>query len=404
MMKGLNVQSLLLVFLAFMGIVLYGTLKPKPVDWRYSYSTKEKIPFGLLVFKNELDKLFDGAVIDDLVFDEFTAFDLSHHSGISQDNEMSTPTTIMYINSINDWDTIMVNKVLHSVSHGQNAFISATRLPLYLSDTLGFNILTRQNHAVYYEDSLSFSLNNVEEKKWLENVGVSGSFIYQYDTLATTVLGCVEQDTMNTNFIRISYGAGSFFIHTEPILFTNYHLLNSENYKYVEDILSHISPSNRIVWGQVPKDKKVIKGGILRYIMSQDALKWAWFVIIVGLLLFIITHMRRPQRIIPVIPPNENTTLQFVASIGDLYMRQSSIRHLMDRKIIYLLERVRSQYFISTDKLDDIFITKLSQLSGKKIEIVKNMVFLLQKHRDSDYICSTDDLRRLNQAIENFYS
>jgi len=394
-MKGIKVQSLIIVIVAFLVIILYGILKPQPTDWKYSFSSKEKIPFGLYVLKSELENIFDGGVSEDMFYRG------SGDDGFYDDVD---EVTIMYINIVNDWDFDMSNMVLSAVSSGHSAFISTTQLPLYLADSLGLGILRRENYRVYLKDSLLYTLENKGDIKLIENIGVTGSYIYRFDTLSSLILGYVYQDTLKPNFIKISYGLGYFYIHTEPVLLTNYHLLNGNNYRYGEALLSHLPKSNGIVWGEFLIEKKVIKGGVLRYIMSQPSLKWAWFVLLTGLIVFIITHMRRPQRVIPIILPTENTTLKFVGSIGDLYMRRASIRHLLDRKIIYLLERIRSQYFISTDKLDDGFTSKLSQLSGKNIEIVKQIVFLVQKHRETDYNCTADDLRRLNQAIENFYS
>ncbi len=403
-MKGINSQSITFIIVVFIALVLFAFLKPKPTDWSYSFSLKGKNPFDLLIFVNELDSVFNKNIDLKFYFEDLLG---SERDDFNRDIEFVDSTeivTLMYVELNNNWDTLMMEKVLSAVAHGHSTFVSTTQLSAYFTDKLGIEIYSPFPSGVYFRDSVQYSLNLSPQIKIVDNVGVSGAHFVKYDTTITKVLGHVTDEVEKPNFLKISYGLGYFYIHTEPVLFTNYHMLRGSNYKYVESLLSNFSQENPIVWVQYYHSKKVVSNGVLRYIMSQPPLKWAWLLLLAGILLFIITHFKRPQRIIPIIPPIENTTLKFVGSIGDLYMRKSSIRHLMDRKIIYTLEKIRTQYLLSTDILDDTFIQKLTNLSGQKFEVVRRMIFLIQKHKETDYVCTADDLRRLSQSIENFYS
>ena len=71
-------------------------------------------------------------------------------------------------------------------------------------------------------------------------------------------------------------------------------------------------------------------------------------------------EMKRKQRIIPVINPLANTTLEFVGTIGDLYYQSAEHKNIAEKRIHFLMDQIRAKYWINTDKLDEIFIQTLS--------------------------------------------
>ena len=117
--------------------------------------------------------------------------------------------------------------------------------------------------------------------------------------------------------------------------------------------------------------------------------------------MFVIFNIRRTQRIIKIIPKPINSTVDFARTIGNLYFQKGSIRDIMDKKIIYLLERIRSEYHLNTEKLDDHFVQLLHTRTGVDIDKIDKMVFLVNKHLRTDYTCTENDLKWLNDSIEN---
>ena len=59
------------------------------------------------------------------------------------------------------------------------------------------------------------------------------------------------------------------------------------------------------------------------YIMKQESLRWGFWVLIISLLLYAIFEAKRTQRIIPVVKPLPNTTLDFTNTVGRLYFQQA---------------------------------------------------------------------------------
>ncbi|MBK8841404.1 MAG: hypothetical protein IPO33_00410 [Saprospiraceae bacterium] len=120
------------------------------------------------------------------------------------------------------------------------------------------------------------------------------------------VLGTIECkiDNENSNFIRVKLGKGLLILHSSPAVFTNYYLLKSGSDKYVEQVLSQL-PGKDIVWVTNEKESGSISNAPLSFILSQEALRNAFYLILVGAALFFIFNAKRKQRIVPVIPPVE---------------------------------------------------------------------------------------------------
>ena len=99
-------------------------------------------------------------------------------------------------------------------------------------------------------------------------------------------------------------------------------------------VVSRSYDKNLIIWSLNNQTSKVVSDSPLRFILSQPALKWAWYLLLAGVLIFIIFNLRRTQRPIPILPKNLNTSVEFVKTIGNLYYQEGDIRNLIDKKII----------------------------------------------------------------------
>lgn len=111
-------------------------------------------------------------------------------------------------------------------------------------------------------------------------------------------------------------------------------------------------------------------------------------------------NAKRKQRVVPIIKPLENTTVDFAKTIGNLYYQEGDHTTIIDKKIIYLLEKIRNEYLIDTTKLDADFIKKFQQKTGKSHFDIERMVFLINTHRRSPHNSIEDDLININNAIE----
>ena len=193
------------------------------------------------------------------------------------------------------------------------------------------------------------------------------------------VLGTIECkiDNENSNFIRVKLGKGLLILHSSPAVFTNYYLLKSGSDKYVEQVLSQL-PGKDIVWVTNEKESGSISNAPLSFILSQEALRNAFYLILAGAALFFIFNAKRKQRIVPVIPPVENTTVEFTKTIGNLYFQEGSPMELLIIRSSFILEKIRSEYNIPTDKMDQEMVHMLTMKTARDIQKIQEMTDILR--------------------------
>jgi hypothetical protein len=284
------------------------------------------------------------------------------------------------------------------VADGNNVFISAFGIYGDLADSLKI----QTSDEFFNGDSVNTRLSITEimnDSGWTYVKGNFKNYFSEFDTSLVQVLGTNQAG--NTNFIRIKYGDGNFFLHTLPLAFTNYHLLNSGNNEYVYKVLSHL-PIQKTFWDDYYKDGNKYSASSLQYIVSHKALRSAYYIILISVLLFIFFYGRRKQRIIPVIPPLTNTTVEFVETVGNLYYQQKDYKNIAQKKIYFFMDYIRSKYFIKTNLFDEETIQKISDKSLLSTGKIKSIFKEVEKINHSTSI-SEDDLLNINYQIEKFY-
>ena len=215
------------------------------------------------------------------------------------------------------------------------------------------------------------------------------------------ILGYIEKDgkKVSFNFIQVPFGKGNFYLHSEPLILTNYHLLKPEGHKYVENVFSYL-PDNKTIWFIENYNKKRESQSPLRFILQNDNLRHAWQLLLVGLLLFALFNIRRKQRIVPIIEPLKNKSIEFVKSIGNLYLQEGSPHDMAQKKIQYFLNKVRLDLMIDTQYLDDSFVKRLHLKTGKNIELIQEAVDLINKIQNQHVQVKHSDLAKINEVLD----
>ncbi len=372
-------------------IVFVDANKPKPVDWRPTYGLHEKKPFGLYIFNREVPKLFKGDVIK-LNVTPYEYFNADYNY---DKNEYKAKGTFMSIGH-DVLDEQSAKELYYFAEHGNTVFLSMKNFPPQLIDTLQ----VRVGYEFTTVDSIPLYVGATKDKAKSYNFSEGVSLTY-FDSITNPyaqVLGYHNiGNKQYANFIKIPVGHGSFLLHTQPAAFTNVHLLKGNHHEYAEEVISHIKDGN-IYWFSGRKTGP--SDSPLRYIMAQPGLKWAVYLGLIGIVIFMFFNAKRKQRIIPEIPPVRNTTVDFTKTIGNLYYQEGNHHTIIDKKIIYFLERIRNEYLIDTYSLDDEFIEKLHQKTGKSVEEIRELVRIIKVHRHK-FESTEADVIEINKAIEN---
>jgi len=395
MNKTIKIYIVFLVLL-FVGIIFIDANRPKPIDWSPTYGINDKIPFGMYVFNEESDAVFKNQKVTKVFETAYEYFEplYDYDSLVNTYTKKGTVLSISENYLIDDEST---QEILYFVQHGNKAFISSKNFPQKLMDSLKFKYSAKFEAS----DSLKSWVANPKlgSKKYDITMGAGNTYFDKIDTLYTTVLGYQGNKEKLVNFIKVPYGSGEFYLHTQPTAFTNYHLLKENHAEYASKVLSYID-NEHIFWMIKSQSGIVVSSSPLRYILSQPALKWAMYISLIGIIIFIIFTAKRKQRIIPIIKPLPNTTVDFTKTIGNLYFQEGNHDNIIEKKIIYFLEKIRTEYLLDTVILDDVFIKKLHQKSAKKLEDIERVVYLINQHRKNYHQAIESDLISLNTAIE----
>ena len=376
-------------------IVVVDINRPKPINWTPSFEVNAKIPFGLYVFNEEKENFFKGDTIQTIQTTPYEYFD-SFYDFDTLVNTYEIKGTFLAISEDYFIDETSTEELLTFVSHGNAAFLSMSNFSATLEDSLKFEYKDK-----FFNDEMAVQVANtlLDTTSFPMKIGANGYYFSKFDTLTTTVLGYQQiEKERQVNFIKVPYGSGEFYLHLQPMAFTNYYLLKDKNAKYAEKVLSYVS-NGTLYWYPNQVNKYGVSNSPLRFILSHESLKWAWYLFLLGMITFMIFNAKRKQRIIPIIKPLPNTTVDFTKTIGNLYFQEGNHDTIMEKKIIYFLEKMRQDYLIDTKNLDDDFVKKVQLKTGKDIKLIEKVVLLIKRQRKT-FKSTEAELVELNQVME----
>lgn len=402
MLKNYTTLPLSYLFLALLFIGCNNT------DWRENFREGSTAPFGTYIISKEAKNLFknnDVIILNEHINDYLIKEAL--------DDNTNHVNYIVVKSSATKMGDITIDKLLDFVGSGNDAFLSLNFFNKTLKEKLGFETTNLDKRAYISEDlkelkgSLYLKNTKFKDSIFEYDRNIRQNYFSSYDTLQTVVLGTqkIASNEKVPNFIKIRYNKGNFFLHTQPITFTNYYLINGKQ-AYIENILSYL-PNRKVLWDPQVKRSKLISekenkpNSALSFFMKHPSLKWSLYVSFIGLLLFLLLNSRRKQRAVKEVKPLKNSTQDFTHTIANLYLKEDNHKNIVTKKITYFLEKMRTQYHIETHNLNSNFIESLAAKSGNTVHTTKyliNTIIALNKKSE----CTQDELLRLNTLIENF--
>jgi len=216
----------------------------------------------------------------------------------------------------------------------------------------------------------------------------------------TDTLGFVHK---KPNFLRFSIGSGHIFVHAAPLVLSNYFLLQKDNKIYLEKVFSFMPDDvSNIYWNDFYK--RDARASDLSILLKYPSTKWGVIIAVFSLLAYILFESKRRQNIIPEVKPLENSTVSFVDTIGRLYFNKANHTNLSEKMIQHFLEWVRSHYFITTNQLDERFITQLTVKSGLPETTVRPLTELIRDIQSGVKTIDEVDLYHLYSTIQQFYT
>lgn len=377
----------------------------KTIDTRITLSEKDKNPYGAYIWYESMKNFFPTATFQ-------TTTRLVGIDTLSEGdaNDKLLLIVIPFLNA----QPYEINSLMDFVKKGNCVFINTFDIGYDFEKILRVRVSNLHVGQFPYGNEGPFGM-----KQKLANSPFQPITQYRYpgqvmeayfttvDTAVTTVLGMGHKNSIN--FIRLRHGSGNLFVHLSPMCFTNYFLLYADNHRYFEQVFSLIPTSiSAVIWDKYfstvasGHHRVSQKTNWLSSIMQHPSFRAAILTALLFLLIYAITEMRRRQRVIPVLKPLVNDSLEFVKTMGLLYYESKDHHNLAQKMSTYFLEHVRSHYRIFAKQLDDPFINELSHKSGASQSLVAGIVEQIKQINCLQSISDTE-LLLLQKDMEKFY-
>jgi len=433
------------VLILLIGVIVYVTYNSKRVSWSESFSPNESEPYGTQVIFNLMQNIRGTQL--------FTQIADSVHSELPQDPTDKKDSYIFIGNSFYG-DSADVETILKFVSAGNNAFFLCNSPNNLLFDSLLRSPVAQLEEIELYESDFESPYDDdyfSDQKKriytvedstitvYLKNNGrqccdYDMSYIYAFEKNMrswlyfkdglktwngepTEVMGSFDEDY--NNYIRFKYGQGEIYMHSTPLVFTNYHMLNDTAMNYCRQALSHFGDGN-IYWDEdnrifdfkstppssADNDPAKPSEGPLEFILSEPSLRKAWYLLLSAVLLYLVFGARRKQRIIANMEKMDNTSIEYAEVLSQMFMKQSDHRKLVLMKMELLKSYLRDKYNIRLpqrfEEENEKLYADISQKSGVRVEIIKE-IFKANVYHSSVLEVNTEELLKFHQMLEHFY-
>ncbi len=372
-------------------LVLYGVVeytRPKPLDWTPSYSKNDKIPFGT----NALFTLWS-----DINSQPVTSLRIPPRHQLENYSVLPARSSYVFINSSFLIDADDEKALLRYVAKGNTVFIATYSFSDFLLPALGVKALTGNRPAEDTIRYVSFSDPLLQPKKYVfpKDEG------RRYFEVAPGADILARNEKQQPVFVRVTYGKGQVYLHNLPLAFTNYYVVDPVTGNHAFEALSYL-PEQPVFWdeylkrGRIPDNEK----SVFRYIVSQPALRSAYYLSLALLLLFAIFSAKRRQRIIPVLPPPENTSLTFIRTIGNMYYRKRDHANIAEKMVRHFWIYVYERFGISPEGQQDAF----ERLSAKSGLPPATLTALKTEIDTLDEKWTGDRLLHFSRQLETFYN
>jgi hypothetical protein len=431
----LNKRFLFLLGLLAAAFLLWYVINKEEHNWAESYALEEQNPYDLWLFKQLLEQ---------------AAGEKLHTINASLDTslqEIETPAKSTYIlaGGFAHFTPSEVEALTTFAENGGKIFILAANQSYDLLENIwGFSEESDSTAFEKIYDVLPFTntinatgaeiiaINEGSDSARLhitklnKNAEVQGEWSYfeplyiNDSALKISSLGLLADSLVN--YVMLPRGKGWFYLHTCPMGFSNYYLRQEAGLKYAQSCLSFIDIEDNIYWDTYSMNDKydaeniggsgdgeqanLPEDGPLSFVLSQRELRMAWYVLVVGSILFLLAGMKRKQRAIPLVLPRENSSLGFARTLSDLYIvgrnhsKISKLQWKMFKNMALRNYGIRVEFANDTERNE--IVSRLAIRSGIKETAVEAIFSTYLKIMVSERV-DNRLLVEFNGHLQHFY-
>ena len=204
--------------------------------------------------------------------------------------------------------------------------------------------------------------------------------------------------------VSVPYGKGEVIFVSSPLLFTNYGMLEGNTSVYIFRLMSYLAdlPVYRTEAYVKTDVMLVAEQSPFREFIKRTPLRWALYLALLGVVLFMIFTARRRQRVIPIMSKPANRSLEFIQLIGTLYYQRKDHVDLVRKKFKLFAEELRKTagVDISDVNTDDREYLLLAEKTGMNSDRLKKVIRQIRLVLHSEGNISVEEMRSLIDAMD----
>lgn len=208
--------------------------------------------------------------------------------------------------------------------------------------------------------------------------------------------------------VSVPYGKGEVIFVSSPLLFTNYGMLEGNTFVYIFRLMSYLAdlPVYRTEAYVKTDAMLVAEQSPFREFIKRPPLRWALYLALLGIVLFMIFTARRRQRVIPIMSKPANRSLEFIQLIGTLYYQRKDHVNLVRKKFKLFAEELRKTagVDISDVNTDDREYLLLAEKTGMNSDRLKKVIRQIRLVLHSEGNISVEEMRSLIDAMDTIVS
>jgi hypothetical protein len=398
--------KLRLVLAILAGVIIIGliyfVLPDERFIWRPTFSQDGDQPYDLSLLKNTLSDTYgESFQVVESIQDDSTIL-------------QKEKAAIIYVGDYEEFDSLEASQMKIFARNGGVVFMSsrfehAVMRPYLPESSIENPRYLKAKKAKRIYARYQNSKDSVEIPYIIRTQNPRYDWIY-FDTLPD--IGRVEGSftaigERYTNLISIEEGAGKMIFHTNPLIFTNFHLRNDPVFEYTNELIASME-FDHIYWFEpsfiLPNSQDpIISESPLRFILSQPSLRWAWYLILFLVAIFVWNGARRRQRAIKVENLPENETALYLDTVTRFYKKTGSHMHIVRSQLKLLNRHLNNRYRINfTNENEEMYREAEIRLGIPRDELKKFYSGI--KLASQNTSLSDQQLLEINQKIKTFYS
>ena len=204
--------------------------------------------------------------------------------------------------------------------------------------------------------------------------------------------------------VSVPYGKGEVIFVSSPLLFTNYGMLEGNTSVYIFRLMSYLAdlPVYRTEAYVKTDAMLVAEQSPFREFIKRPPLRWALYLALLGVVLFMIFTARRRQRVIPIMSKPANRSLEFIQLIGTLYYQRKDHVDLVRKKFKLFAEELRKTAGVDISEVntDDSEYLLLAEKTGMNCDRLKKVIRQIRLVLHSEGNISVEEMRSLIDALD----